>query len=236
MKKRHGTILAMALMLGLTACGGKGLEQKKTQNQAEPAQVEEATEEIEEETHESDMPEVPDGWESLFAEAQSIKMQNTVTVDNVVTFSIESGTWSDEVLPQEKNSSYSYLEDQEGYSYLVFQGTVNNLTSEEIEVGSSLGGRTDSVATVFVFDESEAYYGRWYVGTESVSYSLEAGAEEALYIVTSVPDEIKDQCKKIQLITAFSDMKDSVWSVAFGDGEIEWDRLNHKYFLEVNVQ
>ena len=46
------------------------------------------------------------------------------------------------------------MEPEDGNSFLICEGSVQNLTSEEVELSSSMGPLWGAVATVFIFDDS----------------------------------------------------------------------------------
>lgn len=203
--------------------------------------VSEADDVQEEEADEGEKPQPADAevWSFLTQGALNIQMGQIVTEDQLVAFSIEECYWSEEVLPEDTTGLYyTYIEGAEGYHYLICKGKITNLSYDVIDASSSLGNRFESTITVFQFDDSELYYGKWYCSRKEsdISYCTVEGQEEAvLYIVVLVPDEISTGCEKIEMFTGFIDLKKNVWRISFEGENIDWENLTHRYLLEVTV-
>ena len=238
MKKKYVTVLIASVLLGLTACGGTGSDAPSDSNtqdavSADSRGQESQTETEGEQTDADNTGEFNDDWAAASREAQPVQMGESVTEDQLITFSVEKTYWADEIIPAEPEGNYSYIEQQEGNCFLICEGTVQNLTSEAIELSSSMGPLWGAVATVFIFDDTEAYYGDWYAGAGSLSFSLDAGGEDTLYIAAAVPEEMKDRCEKVQVLTGFSDLREQAGTPMGTETGINWPSLQHKYLLEI---
>lgn len=242
MKKKSAAFLITVLMLGLTACGGADSDDPADANTSDAAESDngqksqsESEDVQEEQAVADDTVEFNDDWAAASQEAQAVKTGEQIIEDNLIAFSVEKTYWADEVVPAEPAGSYNYVEPEDRNSFLICEGTIQNLTSEEVELSSSMGPLWGSVATVFIFDDTEAYYGDWYTGADSISFSLEAGEEDALYIAAAVPEEMKESCEKVQVLTGFSDLQEQAGTPMGTETGVNWPALPHKYLLDITL-
>lgn len=247
MKKKSTALLITAILLGLTACGGTGSSAAADTNASDTSTSDASetdagkdmltgTEDVQEEQAAPDATgEFNDDWAAASQEAQAVQMGEKVIEDKIIAFSVEKTYWADEVVPAQPEGSYNYVEPEDGNSFLICEGTVQNLTSEKVELSSSMGQLWGSVATVFIFDDTEAYYGDWYTGAGSISLSLEAGQEDTLYIAAAVPDEMKESCEKVQVLTGFSDLQEQAGTPMGTQTGVNWPVLPHKYLIDVTL-
>lgn len=244
MKKKLLAILITAALLGLTACGGAGSDTTSDQNTSDAAEMgsaeqeaETGSEDVQEEQQAAadDTVEFNDDWAAASQEAQTVQMGENVIEDKLIAFSVEKTYWADEVVPAQPEGSYNYVEPEDGNCFLICEGTVQNLSSEEIELSSSMGPLWGAVASVFIFDDTEAYYGDWYTGADSISFSLAAGEEDTLYIAAAVPEEMKDSCSKVQVLSGFSDLQEQAGTPMGSETGVNWPTLPHKYLLDVTL-
>ena len=252
MKRKCAAFLITAVLLGLTACGGAGSETAADTNAGDTASSEtseaatsdagagqdsqaETGDAQEEQLAAEDTGEFNDDWVAASQEAQPVQMGEQVIEDKLIAFSVEKTYWADKVVPAEPAGSYNYVEPEDGNSFLICEGAVQNLTSEEVELSSSMGPLWGSVATVFIFDDTEAYYGDWYAGADSITFSLEPGEEDTLYIAVAVPDEMKESSKKVQILTGFSDLIEQAGTPMGTETGVNWPALPHKYLIDVTL-
>lgn len=251
MKRKCAAFLITAVLLGLTACGGAGSDTSVDTNAGDTASSETSaadasdssdgqetktgTEDAQEQASENDTGEFNDDWMAASQEAQPVQMGEQIIEDKLIAFSVEKAYWADEVVPAEPAGSYNYVEPEDGNSFLICEGTVQNLTSEEVELSSSMGPLWGAVATVFIFDDTEAYYGDWYAGADSITFSLEPGEEDTLYIAVAVPDEMKESSKKVQILTGFSDLMEQAGTPMGTETGVNWPALPHKYLIDVTL-
>ena len=252
--KRMALMLTALLAVSMTACSGgneesetkesmQNVETETQEEENEGSEIKESMqnvetvtreEEAEEETEEPEVKESePVDWEKAASAASEIELGQTYTVEGVVSFSLNECYWADDILPENTDGNYSYVEGEEGSVYLILRGDIQNLSADDIEVSSTLGTVHDNVATLFYFDGSATYEGRWYVGADSVSYHLDAGAEDTLYVTVEVPETLKDSCEKVQMLTGFLSMTDEVWADTFSEPYIDFSTLTNTYLLEV---
>ena len=252
MKRKCAAFLITAVLLGLTACGGAGSDTSADTNAGDTASSEtseadtsdagagqesqaETGDAQEEQSAAEDTGEFNDDWVAASQEAQPVQMGEQVIEDKLIAFSVEKTYWADKVVPAEPAGSYNYVEPEDGNSFLICEGAVQNLTSEEVELSSSMGPLWGSVATVFIFDDTEAYYGDWYAGADSITFSLEPGEEDTLYIAVAVPDEMKESSKKVQILTGFSDLIEQAGTPMGTETGVNWPELPHKYLIDVTL-
>lgn len=252
MKRKCAAFLITAVLLGLTACGGAGSDTAADTNAGDTASSEtseadtsdagagqesqaETGDAQEEQSAAEDTGEFNDDWVAASQEAQPVQMGEQVIEDKLIAFSVEKTYWADKVVPAEPAGSYNYVEPEDGNSFLICEGSVQNLTSEEVELSSSMGPLWGAVATVFIFDNTEAYYGDWYAGADSITFSLEPGEEDTLYIAVAVPDEMKESSKKVQILTGFSDLMEQAGTPMGTETGVNWPALPHKYLIDVTL-
>lgn len=252
MKRKCAAFLITAVLLGLTACGGAGSDTSADTNAGDTASSEtseadtsdagagqesqaETGDAQEEQSAAEDTGEFNDDWVAASQEAQPVQMGEQVIEDKLIAFSVEKTYWADKVVPAEPAGSYNYVEPEDGNSFLICEGAVQNLTSEEVELSSSMGPLWGSVATVFIFDDTEAYYDDWYAGADSITFSLEPGEEDTLYIAVAVPDEMKESSKKVQILTGFSDLIEQAGTPMGTETGVNWPALPHKYLIDVTL-
>jgi hypothetical protein len=65
---------------------------------------------------------------------KKISFNETVTVDDVIEFSITSWEILDEIKPSNPDSVYTYIGDESGEKYIVLRGAFTNLNSEDYGV------------------------------------------------------------------------------------------------------
>lgn len=242
MKKKCAAFLITAILLGLTGCGGTGSSAPTDTNASDAAESDngqksqsESEGVQEEQAAADDTVEFNDDWTAASQEAQTVQMGENVIEDKLIAFSVEKTYWADEVVPAQPEGSYNYVEPEDGNCFLICEGTVQNLSSEEIELSSSMGPLWGAVASVFIFDDTEAYYGDWYTGADSISFSLAAGEEDTLYIAVAVPEEMKDSCSKVQVLSGFSDLQEQAGTPMGPETGVNWPTLPHKYLLDVTL-
>lgn len=245
MKRKIVMVLAMSLMLGVTACGQKNAEEKQEPAAEKSAEDEtEETSEGSEDTADAEAEDVKKGkmdegfleeyWEPSKQDAETVSLGEEVTVEDGISFVLEDIYWAADLLPEKTDSSYNYIKGAANKEYLILKGKVTNLSSDTIFYNSSLGALWDAVGTVFLFDDSYAWYGGWYVGSDSISYRQEPGAEDTLYVAVLVPEELKEECQKVQILTGFSDLHDEIDGQKAGENAgIDWSTVAHKYIYDV---
>lgn len=232
MKRKCAAVLITVVLLGLTACGRANSD---TSDAGAGQETQAGTEDVQEQTSSDDTGEFNDDWMAASQEAQPVQMGEQIIEDKLIAFSVEKVYWADEVVPAEPAGSYNYIEPEDGNSFLICEGTVQNLTAEEIELSSSMGPLWGAVATVFIFDDTQAYYGDWYAGADSITFSLEAGEEDTLYIAVAVPDEMKGNSKKVQILTGFSDLMEQAGTPMGAETGVNWPALPHKYLIDITL-
>lgn len=239
MKRKWISVLLVVVMcMSLSACGNKkdnsqsyseSIIKEDTLSTEEEVAVSEAVGE-DVQKPEALTEEALAEWEQIGKASEQIKLGNTYTVDGVLEFSIQNCYWEeDDVLPENPDGVYCYIETEEGYCYLICKGKIKNLSDDRLYVSNMLAGeKWLPFETLFLFDDSGLYRGRWYTGSTSISDSVDAEAEDTLYIVVVVPTEIKETTKKVQMLIGLNAKKNIL-----GEMVIDWMNLTDKYFWEV---
>ena len=146
MKRKCAAFLITAVLLGLTACGGAGSDTAADTNAGDTASSEtseadtsdagagqesqaETGDAQEEQLAAEDTGEFNDDWVAASQEAQPVQMGEQVIEDKLIAFSVEKTYWADKVVPAEPAGSYNYVEPEDGNSFLICEGAVQNLTS-----------------------------------------------------------------------------------------------------------
>ena len=65
-----------------------------------------------------------------------LTLGETVTIDNVVEFTLNGCSWENQVLPSNTSGSYSYYDDEADETFLVIRGTMTNLCGDSYDIGN----------------------------------------------------------------------------------------------------
>ncbi len=57
-----------------------------------------------------------------------------VVIDDIVEFTLNSCSWSQEVLPSNTKGSYTYYDDNEDETYIILRGTLTNISGDTIDI------------------------------------------------------------------------------------------------------
>lgn len=113
----------------------------------------------------------------------------TISVPDIAEITFTSCEWQDQILPSNTSGVYSYYDDQEGETYLVFRGTVKNLATEAFDIDDA----TD--AEIIVNGKYKFPVQIACEGTEGKDFYGDPKPLQELNMVAyaSVTDEVKNQ-------------------------------------------
>ena len=162
MKKRWIAMgCAVMLVLSCFGCSSKTNEVAATEPEETVKTVE--TEEMIQKTQTASVSNNISAMEQIHAareQAVAVSANQAVTAEGVVEFKIEQAYMTEEIMPSNVQGSYSYMEDQEDSTYVVFQGTLKNLSDEKINFGTFVAGGLGNIVTLFLAGDTY-YVGAW---------------------------------------------------------------------------
>ncbi|MPM99572.1 hypothetical protein SDC9_146764 [bioreactor metagenome] len=124
-----------------------------------------------------------------------------VTLPNFVTLSFSEAVWTQKILPSNTGDFYSYLEDVDGETYFAVKGTIKNESGEGISpediVGKALFNDKYEY-TIQVKAEGED-------GSDFYCFSLDPLKQTTLYMLVSVPDDIRNNFNECKMTFGFND-------------------------------
>ncbi len=131
----------------------------------------------------------------------ALKFGETVSTP-FVEITIDSIGTADEIKPENPDSVYRYLSDQEGETYIYAKGTIKNIGTEQFEYANN------SYVQLIV-DEKYKYAGS-VNGDEGGNLSfiyayLDPFGSVTFYLSASVPDELVNQYSKATFVYGFAD-------------------------------
>lgn len=141
MKKLLSVFILFALLVGLAACSGDtaAYEEQIDEYKQEIKELKQQIRDLEEQLAvyvPGDMP-VQDGTgaDSPAPPASStLTLGQTVTIADVMEFTLTSWAWEDAILPSNTSGVYSYKGDNEDETYLVLRGTFTNLNGNSYDI------------------------------------------------------------------------------------------------------
>lgn len=134
MKRLLSIILLLALVVSLAACAsGSDNSAELEAYEKKISKLQKQIKELEDQLAALQNPQPP---ADLTPEAGSSKIAfgQTVTVADVIAFTVTSCAWEDQILPSNTSGVYSYKPDQEDETYLVLRGTFTNLSGSSYDV------------------------------------------------------------------------------------------------------
>jgi cell division septum initiation protein DivIVA len=138
MKRLLSIILLITLVISLAACSSQSSDYAAELEAYEKkvAKLQKRIKELEEQLAATQSPEdsTDDIPQTDATGSSKIALGQTVTIPDVITFSVTSCTWEDQILPSNTSGVYSYKPDQEDETYLVFRGTFTNLNGNSYDV------------------------------------------------------------------------------------------------------
>lgn len=132
----------------------------------------------------------------------SISLGETVTIDNLVEFTITEGNFEETILPSDTSRAYSYINDEPNTIYYVLKGTIKNLSSNTISTEFC-------TENSFTFNDNYNYTGTFEVEDNDgrgFGSSVTPLSSMPICIFVSVPYEIKDNFNKCEFKLGFDSM------------------------------
>ncbi|MDY3971132.1 MAG: hypothetical protein SOZ28_00230 [Clostridia bacterium] len=197
MKKIVALVLTVFLLMSLCSCGissdtelKKQIEQLQQENEALRKQVEALSSggTIGNNTDKEDT-------EKTENTVTPIALNSPFNVGEIMTITLFSSEWCEELLPSNTSGGYSYMKDVEGEKFFVVHGELKNLAGQTLDVKYAgearivVNGKYKLTATM----ELEENDGKSFYGNAKPLQTL------PLVIYTSVSDELYETCKDIQL-------------------------------------
>ena len=240
MKRITALALALVLLLGLCACGNKQPQASSqppvnepgagtSQTSAIPDDVQNTEDDQsseapvdEQNTNEnkmdtptsneidtSDEPEEPEESEEPESEITEVNFSEQITTD-FVEIVIDGASSGDEIRPDNPESVYRYMPDQDDEKYVYLYGTIKNVGGESFEFA-------DNMFAELVFDDKYVYSGNITAdegGDFSYIYAyLNPLKSEKFYIIASIPDELEEQYSKVVVKFGFCENFDGPFSI-----------------------
>lgn len=142
MKKLLSLLLIFALLAGLVGCSGGAvseLEDQIDEYKKEIKELKQQIRELEEQLAVYAPGKTPvqegTGADSPAPPASgALTLGQTVTIADVMEFTLTSWAWEDEILPSNTSGTYSYKGDREDETYLVIRGTFTNLNGNTYSI------------------------------------------------------------------------------------------------------
>lgn len=132
----------------------------------------------------------------------SISLGETVTIDNLVEFTITEGNFEETILPSDTSRAYSYIDDEPNTIYYVLKGIIKNLSSNTISTEFC-------TENSFTFNDNYNYTGTFEVEDNDgrgFGSSVTPLSSMPICIFVSVPYEIKDNFNKCEFKLGFDSM------------------------------
>ena len=132
----------------------------------------------------------------------SISLGETVTIDNLVEFTITEGNFEETILPSDTSRAYSYIDDEPKTIYYVLKGIIKNLSSNTISTEFC-------TENSFTFNDNYNYTGTFEVEDNDgrgFGSSVTPLSSMPICIFVSVPYEIKDNFNKCEFKLGFDSM------------------------------
>lgn len=132
----------------------------------------------------------------------SISLGETVTIDDLVEFTITEGNFEETILPSDTSRAYSYIDDEPNTIYYVLKGTIKNLSSNTISTEFC-------TENSFTFNDNYNYTGTFEVEDNDgrgFGSSVTPLSSMPICIFVSVPYEIKDNFNKCEFKLGFDSM------------------------------
>lgn len=63
-----------------------------------------------------------------------LTLGETVTIENIVEFTLNGCSWENQILPSDTSGSYRYYGDEADETYLVIRGTMTNLSGDSYDI------------------------------------------------------------------------------------------------------
>ncbi len=160
-----------------------------------------------------------------FAEAPITPNGQIVTADGCPIITLGECYTCDELLPDNVESSYSYLEKIDGYKYLVCKGTIENNGSTEIRSAYTSVSNSRPYLVIFCIDDSTYCIGDLIFGSvdnRSISTRLAPGEKVALYVLCSIPSDGAIP-ENVKVYVGFSSFDEYVLNASFtGTYTVDW--------------
>ena len=159
---------------------------------------------------------------------------------NSVRLVFETAYLSKTVLPDTMDSSYSYLKENDGYTYLVCRGSLENQSNRQFEMNSTnIGGSTPYI---LLAQYGETYYlGKIWTETtslDSISTKIDAGKKVPFLCVFTIPTEKVTEGLSSMILFGFDDFSEKIYDSNFGSPKIFWSScssLINVSFDHINV-
>lgn len=177
MKKVFAIVLSLVFIFLLASCGQQSTNNNPSQN-ANPITDNTA-----------------DTTQAPVDSRISVSLNEQFTVGEVMTITLTSCEWCEEILPSNTNGVYSYLSDNDGEKYFVVRGEIKNLAGEVLDItycGEAevlINGKYRVPANMDAEDvDGNSFYG-----------SVKSLQTLPLIVYASVSDELYNSCENVEL-------------------------------------
>ena len=215
MKKIIVFMLALVMLVALTACDNTATPYESLT--PSPSKVPESSQETEMVTSD------PEGGNKITPQESAPSSETTepekdcveinfgeqISLD-FVEITIEGASSGDEIRPDNPQSVYRYMSDNEGEKYVYLYGTIKNISGNQYEFA-------DNMYAHMTFDDKYNYSANITAdedGGFSYIYAyLDPLKSEKFYIIASIPDELADQYAQIKVKLGFAENFDGAYNI-----------------------
>ena len=202
MKKIVSVFLAVIVLCSLCACGNSVNNTSEEELKAQIADLKKENEELKQQIQtlqnatntisDNAGTEVPDENKD---ETITVSLGNSFDVGEIMTITLNSSEWCEEILPSNTSGVYSYYKDVEGEKYFIVHGEIKNLSGESIDIQYAgqaemlINGKYKLSAKM----ETEESDGTSFYGSVKPLQTL------PLIIYASASDELYEMCKDVKV-------------------------------------
>lgn len=198
MKKIVALVLPVILVMSLCCCGNPTDMELERQIEQLQQENEELRKQIEELSNGGTIGDNTDKKDNEKSEntATPIALNTPFNVGEIMTITLFSSEWCEELLPSNTSGVYSYYKDVEGEKYFMVHGELKNLASQTLDVQYAGEARiiVNGKYNLFATMELEENDGTSFYGNAKPLQTL------PLVIYASVSDELYETCEDIQLL------------------------------------
>lgn len=141
--------------------------------------------------------------------SKAINFGEQISLD-FVEITIDGASSGEEIKPDNPDRVYRYSSDQEGEKYVYLYGTIKNISGNKYEFA-------DNMYAKMTFDDKYNYNANITAdegGTFSYIYAyLDPLKSERFYITASIPDELAEQYKKVEVKFGFAENFDGEYNI-----------------------
>lgn len=139
--------------------------------------------------------------EAVESSYKEIKIGQDIVCDKIVQFKIDSNQWVDTIVPSNTSGPYMYKEDEDKKSYYLLKGKIKNLSNNNINIKFGMYGMAKFNDSYNYTVNSEVED----VDKNSFDSTIDPLEERTWYLYASVPDEVKNNFKNVEVKIAFKD-------------------------------